>query len=216
MNLILLGAPGAGKGTQASFISKRYHIPHISTGDMLREAVSRSTPLGIKAKKYMNAGELVPDELVISIIKERLSEKDCVKGFLLDGFPRTIEQAKNLDAITKITCVIYISVPDNIVISRLSGRRSCACGAIYHIDSARPMKEGICNKCGEKLFQREDDNEKTVANRLTQFSRQTHPVIEYYREKGILKPVDGTKVIGDISKEVERILECYVKDCVKS
>jgi adenylate kinase len=213
MNLILLGAPGAGKGTQASYISKRYHIPHISTGDMLRTAVSRDTELGMKAKSYMNAGELVPDELVISIIKERLSEKDCKKGFLLDGFPRTIQQAKSLDAITKISSVIFISVPDEVVISRLSGRRSCTCGAVYHIESAKPKKEDICNSCGGKLYQREDDNEKTVSNRLAQFNKQTQPLIEYYREKGVLNPVDGTKAIDDISKEIEGILECFIKDC---
>jgi len=206
MNVILLGPPGAGKGTQAVFISKKYHMPHISTGDILRGAVSRGTELGLKAVKYMNAGELVPDDLVMKLVKERFSQKDCETGYLLDGFPRTIEQANGLEQISKIDAVVLIEVDDGVLLKRLTGRRTCSCGAVYHIASNPPKKEGICDSCGGKLFQRNDDTEAVISNRLAQYRKQTSPLIMYYRKKGILKTVDGTGAIDGISKSIVQAL----------
>ena len=209
MNLILIGPPGAGKGTQAAFIVKKYGVPHISTGDILRDAASHGTALGMKAAKYMNAGELVPDDIVIGLVKERFSQKDCEKGFLLDGFPRTKEQAESLENIAKVEIVLYISVPDEVVIKRLAGRRTCSCGAVYHVISHPPKRDGICDSCGGKLFQREDDKESTVANRLAQYRKQTQPLIEYYTKKNLLKTVDGHESIDAITKGIAEILDAF-------
>ena len=211
MNLILIGPPGAGKGTQAAFIVKRCGVPHISTGDILRDAASHGTSLGMKAAKYMNAGELVPDDVVIGLVKERFSQKDCEKGYLLDGFPRTLEQAKSLDGISKVELVLYIAVPDEVVIKRLAGRRTCSCGAVYHVTSSPPKKDGVCDSCGGKLFQREDDKESTVANRLAQYRKQTQPLIEYYTKKNLLKTVDGKDSIDSITRGIAAILDGFGK-----
>lgn len=206
-NIVLLGPPGAGKGTQAVFISQKYSIPHISTGDILRSAASSGTKLGLEAAKYMNAGKLVPDELVIGLMKERLSQTDAKNGYLLDGFPRTLNQAEKLDSITKVTAVIQIDVPDDVLIKRLTGRRTCACGAVFHVYANPPKIDGICDTCGGKLFQRSDDSEEVIKKRLETYSLQTRPLIEYYSEKNLLKKVDGTKAIQTIQEDIGRILD---------
>ncbi|RLI88670.1 MAG: adenylate kinase [Archaeoglobales archaeon] len=213
MNLILLGPPGSGKGTQAKFIVEKYGIPQISTGDMLREAVAKGTELGKKAKEYMDKGQLVPDEVVIGIVKERLKQPDCEKGFILDGFPRTLPQAEALDKMLeelgkKIDGVINIHVPEEEVVKRIVNRRSCRnCGAVYHLIYNPPKEEGKCDKCGGELYQRDDDKEETVRNRYKVYRDQTEPLIDYYQKKGLLYNVDGTKTIEEVSKEVEAILE---------
>jgi adenylate kinase len=212
MNLILLGPPGAGKGTQAKIIMDKYEIPQISTGDMLREAVAKGTELGKKAKKYMAEGKLVPDEIVIGIVKERLKQKDCEKGFILDGFPRTLAQAEALDRIMgemgkKIDAVINVNVPEEEVVRRIAYRRTCKnCGAIYHLIYNPPKRPGICDKCGGELYQREDDKEETVRERYRVYKKNTEPLIEYYKKKGILFDVDGTKDIEGVKREVLDIL----------
>lgn len=213
MNLILLGAPGAGKGTQAKIIMEKYGIPQISTGDMLREAVAKGTELGKKAREYMTQGKLVPDDIVVSIVKERLSQKDCETGFILDGFPRTLAQAEALDKILeemgkRIDAVINVNVPEDEVVKRIVYRRTCKrCGAIYHLIYNPPKKEGICDKCGGELYQREDDKEETVRERYRVYKKNTEPLIDYYRKKGILYDVDGTKDIEGVKREILEILE---------
>lgn len=213
MNLILLGAPGAGKGTQAKIIMDKYGIPQISTGDMLREAVAKGTELGKKAKEFMTQGKLVPDEIVIGIVKERLAQKDCEKGFILDGFPRTLAQAEALDKMLaemgkKIDAVINVNVPEEEVVKRIVNRRTCKnCGAIYHLIYNPPKKPGICDKCGGELYQRDDDKEETVRERYRVYKKNTEPLIDYYKKKGILYDVDGTKDIEGVKKEVLEILE---------
>ncbi|MCX7998873.1 MAG: adenylate kinase [Leptospiraceae bacterium] len=212
MNLILLGAPGAGKGTQAKLIIEKYKIPQISTGDMLREAVAKGTELGKKAKEFMSQGKLVPDEVVIGIVRERLRQKDCEKGFILDGFPRTIAQAEALDRIMtelgkKIDAVININVPEDEVVRRIVNRRICKkCGAIYHLIYDPPKKNGFCDKCGGEVYQREDDKESVVRERFAIYKKSTEPLIDYYKNKGILHDVDGTKEIGKVNAEVLEIL----------
>jgi len=212
MNLILLGPPGAGKGTQAKIIMDKYGIPQISTGDMLREAVAKGTELGKKAKEYMTQGKLVPDEIVIGMVKERLKQKDCEKGFILDGFPRTLAQAEALDRIMgemgkKIDAVINVNVPEEEVVRRIAYRRTCRnCGAIYHLIYNPPKKPGICDKCGGELYQREDDKEETVRERYRVYKKNTEPLIEYYKKKGILFDVDGTKDIEGVKREILDIL----------
>jgi adenylate kinase len=197
-NLILLGPPGAGKGTQASRIVADYGIPHISTGDMLRAAVKNQTAMGVEAKKFMDAGALVPDSVVIGIVQERLQEPDTAKGFLLDGFPRTIPQAEALDkalaALDRaVTKVIALLVDEEELILRLSGRRICrACQAPFHVEFNKPAKEGVCDACGGELYQRDDDNETTVRNRLEVYRSQTEPLIDYYDAQGLVARVDGT------------------------
>jgi adenylate kinase len=197
-NLILLGPPGAGKGTQASRIVEEYGVPHISTGDMLRAAVKNQTEMGIEAKKFMDAGALVPDSVVIGIVKERLQEPDTAKGFLLDGFPRTIPQAEALDealaALDRgVTKVIALLVEEDELILRLSGRRICrACQAPFHVEFNKPAKEGVCDVCGGELYQRDDDNETTVRNRLEVYRTQTEPLISYYDAQGLVSRVSGT------------------------
>lgn len=213
MNLILLGGPGAGKGTQAKLIVEKYKIPQISTGDMLREAVKQGTELGKKAKEYMDKGELVSDEIVIGIVKERLKQPDCDRGFILDGFPRTIAQAEALDKILdeigkKIDAVINIQVPEEEIVKRIVNRRTCKnCGAIYHLIYSPPKEPNKCDKCGGELYQRDDDKEETVRERLRVYREQTEPLIEYYQKKGILYNVDGTKDINGVFEEIKSILD---------
>ncbi|ADL42168.1 adenylate kinase [Caldicellulosiruptor obsidiansis OB47] len=212
MRLILLGAPGAGKGTQAEYLSKRFSIPHISTGDILRENVKNETELGKKAKEYMDKGLLVPDEIVIEIVKDRISKEDCKNGFLLDGFPRTIAQAEALDKVLqelgqKIDKVLDIEVPDEKILERMSGRRICKnCGASFHVIYRPPQKEGVCDVCGGELYQREDDKEETVKKRLEVYHAQTQPLIDYYKAKGLLVVVYGQEEIADTTKEVLKAL----------
>ena len=216
MNIVLLGPPGAGKGTQAKKIQEYYSLPHISTGDMLRENINNNTSLGVKAKSYMSRGELVPDGLLITIIKDRLSRKDCSAGFLLDGYPRTIPQADALQMILtessrKLDAVLNISVNDEELIKRLSGRRMCACGASYHMVFNPPKDDEICDLCKGKLYQRDDDKAEAIKNRLIVYKKQTQPLIEYYKKKSILRTLNGGKDISGIFEEVKQILEEYEK-----
>lgn len=216
MNIILLGPPGAGKGTQAKKIQECYSLPHISTGDMLRENINNNTSLGVKAKSYMSRGELVPDELLITIIKDRLSKKDCSSGFLLDGYPRTIPQADALQMILtesnrKLDAVLNISVDDEELIKRLSGRRMCSCGASYHMVFNPPKDDEICDLCKRKLYQRDDDKPDAIRNRLIVYKKQTQPLIEYYRKKSILRTLDGGKGISGIFEDIKKVLEEYEK-----
>jgi len=212
MNLILLGGPGAGKGTQAKLIVEEYKIPQISTGDMLREAVKQGTELGKRAKEYMDKGELVPDEVVIGIVRERIKQPDCEKGFILDGFPRTITQAEALDKMLdeidkKIDAVVNIHVPEEEIVKRIVNRRTCKkCGAIYHLIYSPPKEPNKCDKCGGELYQRDDDKEETVRERLRVYKQQTEPLIEYYEKKRILYNVDGTKDINGVFEEIKSVL----------
>ena len=209
MNLILLGAPGAGKGTQAEKICEKLSIPAISTGNMLREAMANGTEMGLKAKSFIDAGKLVPDEVVIGIINERLKADDCKNGFILDGFPRTIPQAEALDNMgVRIDRVIDIEVPDDKIASRLSGRRVCLkCGATYHTSYKKPKQEGICDVCGEKLVQRKDDMPETVLDRLKTYHEQTEPLKGFYEKKGILRVVEGQEEVADTTALTFRALE---------
>lgn len=209
MNLILLGAPGAGKGTQAEKICEKLSIPAISTGNMLREAMANGTEMGLKAKSFIDAGKLVPDEVVIGIINERLKADDCKNGFILDGFPRTIPQAEALDNMgVRIDRVIDIEVPDDKIASRLSGRRVCLkCGATYHTAYKKPKQEGICDVCGEKLVQRKDDMPETVLDRLKTYHEQTEPLKGFYEKKGILLVVEGQEEVADTTALTFRALE---------
>src|SRR3989304_260473 len=209
MNIILLGPPGAGKGTQAKKIAENYKVPHISTGDILRENISNNTPLGIKARSYMSRGELVPDELLITIIKDRLSRQDCSNGFLLDGYPRTIPQADALHMILtesnrNIDVVLNIDVDDEELIKRLSGRRMCKCGASYHVLFNSPEKEDTCNACKGKLYQRDDDKPEAIKNRLIVYKKQTQPLIEYYKDKGLIRTIDGGQEILMIFEDIKK------------
>ncbi|MCG1821749.1 adenylate kinase [Staphylococcus epidermidis] len=213
MNIILMGLPGAGKGTQASEIVKKFPIPHISTGDMFRKAIKDETDLGKEAKSYMDRGELVPDEVTVGIVKERISEDDAKKGFLLDGFPRTIDQAESLSQIMseldrEIDAVINIEVPEEELMNRLTGRRICEkCGTTYHLVFNPPKVDGICDIDGGKLYQREDDNPETVSNRLSINVKQSKPILEYYNNKGVLKNIDGSKDIDEVTNDVIDILD---------
>lgn len=203
MNLIMLGAPGAGKGTQAQKLAAHLKIPQISTGDMLRQAVAEGTQLGMEAKKYMDAGKLVPDEVVVGIVKERLQKEDCKNGVILDGFPRTLEQAKALDEITRIKCVINIDVPEEILVERITGRRSCKkCGAVYHVKYNPPKNKDRCDVCGENLYQRDDDREETVRKRLETYRSQTKVLIDYYAAQQKLVEIDGNRDIEAIFKDI--------------
>lgn len=208
MKLILLGAPGAGKGTQAELICERLSIPTISTGNMIREAMKNGTEMGAKAKVYVDAGNLVPDEVVIGIIKERLSEKDCENGFILDGFPRTIPQAEALDKMgIDIDTVLSIEVADEKIVKRMSGRRVCeSCGASYHTEYKKPLKEGVCNACGGNLVRRKDDAPETVLDRLRVYHEQTEPLKGYYEKTGKLKTVEGQEELSDTTALVFQAL----------
>ena len=211
MNIVLLGSPGVGKGTYAKRISKIYDIPQISTGDMFREALKNQTEIGIEAKSYMDKGELVPDEITIKIVEERLKHDDCKNGFMLDGFPRTIAQANALSEISKIDKVLNFVANDEIIIERLSGRRVCSeCGNIFHVKNIPPKVEGICDVCDGKLIQREDDKPDSVKKRLDVYKNQTAPLIGYYKEKGILAEIDASKPIekvDEIISDVKKALE---------
>lgn len=193
MKLVIFGPPSAGKGTQAQKLSKQYGIPQVATGDLLRKAVADKTPLGLKIKSYLDQGKLGPDEVIVQLIKERVAKPDCKNGFLLDGFPRTIGQAKELERMTDIDLVLSIVVDFESLVERAVGRRTCPkCSAVYHIKFNPPMNAGICEKCGSKLIQRDDDKEETVRNRLKVYQEQTAPLVEYYRKKGKLVDIDGS------------------------
>ena len=209
MNLILLGAPGAGKGTQAEKICEKLSIPAVSTGNMLREAMANGTEMGLKAKSFIDAGKLVPDEVVIGIINERLKQDDCQNGFILDGFPRTIPQAEALDEMgVRIDRVIDIEVPDEKIASRLSGRRVCLkCGATYHTEYKKPKADGVCDACGDALVQRKDDMPETVLDRLKTYHEQTEPLKGFYEKKGILRVVEGQEEVADTTALTFKALE---------
>ena len=212
MKIIMLGAPGAGKGTQAKMIAEKYSIPHVSTGDIFRANIKEQTELGMEAKKYMNQGLLVPDELTVKILLDRVAKDDCKNGYVLDGFPRTIPQAEVLDkAVSElnetIDFAINVDVKDENIIRRMSGRRACLkCGATYHIEHIPPKKEGICDKCGSELVLRDDDKPETVEKRLKVYHEQTQPLIDYYNKKGILKEVDGSQDMKDVFNAIVSIL----------
>ena len=212
MNIILLGPPGAGKGTQAARIIEKYNAPHISTGDIFRENIKEGTPLGQKAQEYMNKGELVPDSLVIEIATDRLTKDDCKDGFLLDGFPRTVEQAEALDKFLaesgkKVDHVLDIDVAPEILMERLTGRRVCkSCGATYHVTNIPPKVEGVCDSCGGQLYQRDDDTAETVGNRIDVYNSQTKPLIEYYEKAGNISHLDGSARLEDLFAEIVKIL----------
>ena len=208
MKLIMLGAPGAGKGTQAAILSERLGIPTTSTGNILRAAVKNGTPVGLQAKSYMDAGKLVPDQVIIDIIAERLTEGDCGKGYILDGVPRTIAQAEALEkAGVKFDCVLDIEVSDEEIVSRMSGRRACTdCGATYHVKAAPPKVEGVCDTCGGKLVQRADDKPETVQDRLAVYHAQTEPLKAFYAQRNILKPVDNRPGIEETTKAILEVL----------
>ena len=208
MRLVIFGPPGAGKGTQAKLLSERLGVPHIATGDMLREAVKAGTRLGGLAKKYMDEGRLVPDEVVIGMVEERLRQPDCSKGFILDGFPRTIEQAEALDSELeklglKLDAVLNLEVGDEEVVKRIALRRTCrSCGAVFHLIFNPPRREGVCDRCGGELYQRDDDREEVVRNRLKVYRQQTKPLLEFYRRRGLLRDVNGERSIEDVFKEI--------------
>jgi adenylate kinase len=213
MRIIFLGPPGAGKGTQAKMLIDRYGIPQISTGDILRAAVKEGTPMGKKAKEYMDSGKLVPDEVVIGIMQDRLKESDCAKGFILDGFPRTVAQAEALEKMLKelnmpIDKVLALEVPDEVLIERLTGRRTCkSCGQMYHVKFDPPKNVDKCDKCNGELFQRDDDKEETIKNRLSVYHAQTAPLLDFYGKKGMVIKIDGTKTPDEIFKSLINVLE---------
>ncbi|HCJ76342.1 adenylate kinase [Thermoguttaceae bacterium LCP21S3_D4] len=212
MKIIMLGAPGAGKGTQAKQIADKYSIPHISTGDIFRANIKNGTELGKKAKQYMDQGALVPDELTCDLVMDRIQQDDCKNGFVLDGFPRTIPQAEALDAALekineKMDYAIDVDVPDENIVNRMSGRRACLnCGATYHLISIPPKVEGICDRCGSEIVLRDDDKPETVQKRLKVYHEQTQPLIDYYKNQGILKSVDGTQPMDEVFKAIVTIL----------
>lgn len=212
MRIVLLGAPGAGKGTQAKMLIDKYQIPQISTGDILRKAVADGTPLGKEAKSYMDKGELVPDSVVIGLVKERLAQDDCKKGYILDGFPRTTPQAEELDNVlsdmkSPLDVALSVDVPKDDLMKRLTGRRTCkGCQQMYNVYFSPPQKEGVCDKCGGELYQRDDDKEETINNRLDVYEKSTAPLIDYYGKKSILKSVEGTGSIDDIFNQIVSIL----------
>lgn len=212
MKIIMLGAPGAGKGTQAKMIAEKYGVPHVSTGDIFRANIKNGTELGKEAKQYMDQGLLVPDELTVRILLDRVAQDDCKNGYVLDGFPRTIPQAEVLDSeLSKlgdhIDYAIDVDVPDENIIKRMSGRRAClTCGATYHIEHVPPKTEGICDKCGSELVLRDDDKPETVKNRLNVYHEQTQPLIDFYTNKGVLKTVDGTLPMEEVFAAITSIL----------
>lgn len=215
--VVLLGPPGAGKGTQAKLLQEKFAACQVSTGDILRKAVAEQTTLGKQASDYINRGALVPDSVIVNLVAERLREKDCEPGFILDGFPRTILQAESLDAILKkmglnLNCVLSVQVPEEIIIERLAGRRTCKnCGALSHVVFNPQKRAGVCDRCGGELYQRDDDREETVANRLKVYDSQTAPLISYYRERGLLSEIDGVGEIDEIRSRVTQALGDLVK-----
>lgn len=212
MRLLIMGRPGAGKGTQAANIKEFYQIPHISTGDMFRAAIKNGTALGTVAKSYMDQGQLVPDEVTIGIVKERLAEDDCKKGFLLDGFPRNLSQAKVLDEIlgelgVKLDAVLDVNVDSSILIRRIVGRRVCkTCGATFHVEFNKPKQDGICDVCGKPLMQRADDTQETAGSRLDVYDKQTAPLLEYYQDKNLLKTVNGDQDFDKVFADIRKVL----------
>lgn len=211
MKIIMLGAPGAGKGTQAKRIAEKYGVPHISTGDIFRANIKEGTELGMKAKEFMDQGLLVPDEVTIGMLLDRIKKEDCVNGYVLDGFPRTIPQAESLTKALeemgqKIDYAVDVDVPDENIVSRMSGRRACiTCGATYHVQFAPPKAEGICDKCGAELVLRDDDKPETVQKRLAVYHEQTQPLIDYYRRAGVLVSVDGTQSMDQVFESIVKI-----------
>ncbi|HTN72226.1 MAG TPA: adenylate kinase [Methylomirabilota bacterium] len=212
LRVVLLGPPGAGKGTQAKLLQEQFEACQVSTGDILRKAVAEQTPLGKEASAYINRGALVPDGLIVSLVAERLKEKDCAKGFILDGFPRTIPQAQSLEEILKrmgivLNGVLSVQVPQSVIVERLSGRRTCKiCGALYHLAFDPPKAEAVCDRCGGALYQRDDDREETITARLKVYDSQTAPLASYYRERGMLKDIDGVGTVDDIRTRVMEAL----------
>lgn len=212
MKIVMLGAPGAGKGTQAKMIAEKYGIPHVSTGDIFRANIKNGTALGMEAKKYMDQGQLVPDELTVRILLDRVAQPDCEDGYVLDGFPRTIPQAEVLDEALrgrgeKLDWAVNVDVPDENIVRRMSGRRACLkCGATYHIEHIPPKKEGVCDACGSGLVLRDDDRPETVQNRLKVYHEQTQPLIDFYTGKGIMRSVDGTQDMRDVFAAITEIL----------
>ncbi len=212
MRFILLGPPGAGKGTQAAVIKDKYSIAHVSTGDILRENVKKGTSLGKEAKSFMDSGKLVPDELIIAMVRDRLKDRDCVKGFLLDGFPRTVSQAEALDHLlsnleVNLDAVILLDVPDDVVIERLSGRRICRrCGTIFHVNFNPSADGSLCDRCGGEIYQRDDDREEVIRNRLNVYYEQTSPLIEYYEKKSLLKKVDASESSDTVLTMIESLV----------
>ena len=212
MKIVMLGGPGAGKGTQADKIAEKYNIPHISTGDIFRSNIKAGTELGKKAKSFIDQGLLVPDEVTIGMLLDRIHEADCENGYILDGFPRTIPQAESLTAALKengeaIDFALDVEVPDANIVNRMAGRRACLkCGATYHTEFAAPKKEGICDKCGSELVLRDDDKPETVQKRLEVYHEQTHPLIDYYKKKGVLHAIDGTLSMETVFKNIVDIL----------
>lgn len=213
LNIILMGPPGAGKGTQATRLEDEFHLPHISTGDMFREAIAKKTPLGLQAQAIIARGDLVPDDVTCALVKERLSQDDCKDGYLLDGFPRTIPQAEALQKMGEeigrpVTCVIDLEVPEQELIRRISGRRVCPkCGASYHVDTMKPKVEGICDRCGAALIQRKDDNAESFKTRLDNYYKQTQPLIDFYKGTGLYVSFDGTKPLEELSQAISAKLE---------
>ena len=213
MNMVFIGPPGVGKGTHAGIVARKYGIPRISTGDIMREEIKKGTILGKEVKSYMDAGELVPDEIVIDILKKRISQDDCKKGFILDGFPRTLTQAEELERVTSINLVVNMLASHRVIIERITGRLTCRkCGAIYHVKNIPPKKDGICDKCGGELYHREDQSKEAVEKRLEIYEHRSKPLIEYYRNKGILVDVN---VEGGRDKVAERI-EKAIRDFMGS
>lgn len=213
MRLVLLGPPGAGKGTQAANIVEAFQIPHISTGDIFRKNLKENTPLGLKAKEYMDKGLLVPDELVVDLVQDRLAQEDCKAGFMLDGFPRTVVQAEALDRVLAdmdmdLSAVLNIEVDQDLLLKRITGRRICRfCGATYHVEFNPPAKEGICDLCGGELYQRDDDVEETVAKRLEVYNEQTQPLIDFYNKTGVLIDINGQQDIDKVFEDIKKALE---------
>ena len=212
VRVVLLGPPGAGKGTQAKWLQERFEACQVSTGDILRKAVAEQTPLGKQAAAYINRKALVPDSLIVDLVAERLKEKDCDKGFVLDGFPRTISQAESLEEILKkmglaLDCVLSVQVPHRVIVERLAGRRTCkGCGALYQLTLDPPSKEGVCDRCGGELYQRDDDREETITARLKVYEAQTAPLVNYYRERGMLREIDGVGKVDEIRSRVLQAL----------
>ena len=217
MNIILMGPPGAGKGTQAKRLISKYDIPHISTGDMFREAMKQGTELGLLAKRYIDDGHLVPDDVTIGIVRERLAKDDCQKGYLLDGFPRTIPQAEALETLTKeigreVEVVINIDADEKELIRRICGRRVCkACGTPYHVDTMKPKVDGVCDVCGGPLIQRADDNEEALKVRLGHYYEQTKPLLDFYAKRGLLTSFDGTKDLNVLLQEISSLIEAKTR-----